>query len=83
MKKSGFDYAHPDQIEPDLRARLNSLTDGGKLLVEKMSAEQRTALKKLQEYEVAVARKSFQLQEEVLAPVEERIQQELFSRKVQ
>ena len=48
-----------------------------------MSAEQRAALKKLQEYELAVARKTFQLQEEVLTPVEERIQQELFSRKVQ
>jgi hypothetical protein len=83
MKKAGFDYDHPDQVEPDLRAQLNALTDGGKILVEKMSADQRSALKKLQEYELAVARKSFQLQEEVLTPVEERIQEELFSRKVQ
>ena len=83
MKKAGFDYAHPDQIEPDLRARLNALTDGGKIPIEKMSAEQRTGLKKLQDFERAVARKSFQMQEEVLTPVEERIQQELFSRKVQ
>jgi len=83
LKKAGFDYAHPDQIEPDLRARLNALTDGGRIPVEKMTAEQRTGLKKLQDFERAVARKSFQLQEEVLTPVEERIQQELFSRKVQ
>jgi hypothetical protein len=83
MKKAGFDYSHPDQIEPDLRARLNALTDGGRIPLEKMSEEKRTALKKLQTYEVAVARKSFQLQEEVLTPVEERIQQELFARKVQ
>ena len=83
MKKAGFDYTHPDQIEPDLRARLNALTDGGRIPLEKMSEEQRAALRKLQTYEVAVARKSFQLQEEVLTPVEERIQQELFARKVQ
>jgi hypothetical protein len=25
MKKAGFDYTHPDQIEPDLRAQLNAL----------------------------------------------------------
>ena len=31
MKKAGFDYAHPDEIEPDLRNRLNALTEGGKL----------------------------------------------------
>jgi hypothetical protein len=83
MKKAGFDYTHPDQIEPDLRAQLNALTGGGKIPLEKMSKEQLAALKQLQVYEIAVARKSFQLQEEVLTPVEERIQQELFARKVQ
>jgi hypothetical protein len=83
MKKAGFDYTHPDQIEPDLRARLNALTSGGKVPLEKLSKEQLDAFKKLQAYEIAVARKSFQLQEEVLTPVEERIQQELFARKVQ
>jgi hypothetical protein len=83
MKKAGFDYTHPDQIEPDLRARLNALTGGGKVPLEVMSEEQIAALKKLQAYEIAVARKSFQLQEQVLTPVEERIQEELFARKVQ
>lgn len=83
MKKAGFDYNHPDEIEPDLRSRLNALTDGGKLLVTKMSPDQKAALRKLQDYERAVAPKSFKLQEEVLAPVEERIQKELFTRKVE
>jgi hypothetical protein len=40
-------------------------------------------LRKLQDFERAVAIKSFKMQEEVLDPVEERIQKELFSRKVQ
>lgn len=83
MKKAGFDYAHPDDIEPDLRNRLNALTEGGKLLVAKMSSDRKAALRKLQDFERAVAVKSFKLQEQVLDPVEERIQGELFSRKVQ
>lgn len=83
MKKAGFDYNHPDDIEPDLRNRLNALTEGGKLLVAKMSPDQKTALRKLQDFERVVSVKSFKMQEEVLSPVEERIQQELFSRKVQ
>jgi hypothetical protein len=82
MKKAGFDYIHPDDIEPDLRNRLNALTGGGKLLVAKMSPDQIAALRKLQDFERLVAVKSFKMQEEVLTPVEERIQQELFSRKV-
>ena len=83
MQKVGFDYNHPDEIEPDLRNRLTVLTEGGKLLVAKMSPDQKAALRKLQDFERAIAIKSFKFQEEVLTPVEERIQQELFSRKVQ
>jgi hypothetical protein len=83
MKKSGFDYTHPDDVEPDIRLRLAALTNGSTILVEKMSLEQRNELKKLQDYERRVAAKTFKLQEDVLGPVEERIQQELFSRKVQ
>jgi len=83
MKKAGFDYSHPDEIEPELRNRLNALTDGGKLLATKMSPDQKAALRKLQDYERVVAAKSFKMSEEVLTPVEERIQKELFSRKVQ
>jgi hypothetical protein len=82
MKKAGFDYGHPDEIEPDLRNRLGTLTEGGKLLATKMSPDQKAALRKLQDFERLVAARSFKMQEEVLTPVEERIQEELFSRKV-
>jgi len=83
MRKAGFDYSHPDQVEPDIRARLAALTNGGSILVSAMSEEQKAALKRLQDYEMAVAVKTWRLQEEVLNPVEERIQMEVFSRKVQ
>jgi hypothetical protein len=83
MKKAGFEYNHPDEVEPDIRARLAALTDNGRILVERMSPEKQAALKKLQDFERAVASKSLKLQEEILTPVEERIQQEMFSRKVQ
>jgi hypothetical protein len=81
MRKAGFEYNHPDEVEPDIRERLAALTNGGTIPVEKMSPEQRDALKKLQEYELRVAVKNFELQQEVFDPVEEKILEELFARK--
>ena len=83
MKKTGFEYGHSDEIEPDLRNRLAALTDGGRLLVRQMTPEQRDGLRKLQDFERAVASRSYKLHEEVITPVEERIQQEMFARKPQ
>jgi len=83
MKKAGFEYNHPDEIEPDIRVRLAAITDNSRILVESMSPEQKAALKKLQDFERAVALKSTALQEQILTPVEEKIQQEMFSRKPQ
>jgi hypothetical protein len=48
-----------------------------------MSPEQRASLKQLHDYELAVANTSFKLQEEVLGPLEEKIHEEMFARKVQ
>lgn len=82
MKKAGFDYTHPEEVEPDIRTRLAALTANGAVPLDKMSEEQRAQLKKLQDHERRVAAKDFKLQEELIVPVEERIQQEMFSRKV-
>jgi len=83
MRKAGFSYNHPDEVEADIRERLAALTSGGKLLVKDMSPEQAAGLKKLQDYERRVAIKHFHLAEEIFDPVEERIEKEMYSRKVQ
>jgi hypothetical protein len=81
MNKAGFKYNHPDEVEADIRDRLASLTSGSTILVEKMSPEQRAALKELQDYERRVAAKNAKLQKEVIEPVEEKILEEMFARK--
>jgi hypothetical protein len=83
MKKSGFDYNHPDDVEPDIRSQLAALTSNSTIRVDQMTAQQRSEFRKLQDYERRVATKTFELQEKLLTPVEEQIQQELFARKVQ
>ena len=82
MRKAGFEYNHPDEVETDVRERLDALTAGGTIPVDKMSLEQLTALGELQDYERRVAVKNFELEEEVFDPVEEKIEKELFAREV-
>ena len=82
MRKAGYDYNHPDEVEPDVLKRLYAITDGGKIPVEKLSPEQRGALAKLQDYERMAAKTSSDLQEEYFDPVEEEIEKEHFARDV-
>jgi hypothetical protein len=81
MNKAGFKYNHPDEVEVDIRERLSALSGGGTILVEKMSPEQRAALKELQDYERRVAAKNMKMVKEVIEPVEEKILEEMFARK--
>jgi len=53
MHDHGFNYTTEQEIEPDLKRRLNALTKGA--LVEALSPESQRALKRLQEEEVAIA----------------------------
>ena len=82
MREEGFDYSHPDEVESDLRDRLDAITDGGSIAVAQMSPERLTALRDLQDYERRVALVDFELAEEIFDPVEERIQKEIFAREV-
>jgi hypothetical protein len=82
IRKHGYDYNHPDEIEPDVRKRLDALTQGGGIAVDKMSADQKAALRALQDYERRVASKSHDLIEKIVKPVEEQIEKEMFARAV-
>jgi len=82
MRKAGFDYDHPAEVETDLRERLDALTKGGTAPVEKFSPEDLAALKELQDYERRVAVVSFKLEQKIFDPVEERIEKELFAREI-
>lgn len=82
MREAGFDYSHPDEVEPDIRQRLLAITEGGKIPVEKLPRESQIALKKLRMYERRVAAVNFKLQEEIFDPVEQEIERELFAREV-
>jgi hypothetical protein len=83
MREEGFDYNHPDDIEPDISQRLYAITGGRMVPLTQMSPEQLTALKKLQEFERRVAKVGFELQEDIFEPVEEKIEKELFADKVE
>jgi hypothetical protein len=83
MRKAGFSYDHPDDVEHDIRKRLAALTSGGTMPVEQMTPAQRAGLKELQDYERRVAVKNFQLQEDVVDPVAEKIEREMFARRSQ
>ena len=82
MREEGYDYDHPDDVKPDLMDRLDAITDGRTIPLDKLSPERLAALEELQEYERKVAVTSFESAEEIFDPVEERIQKEMFSRDV-
>jgi len=82
MRKAGFNYQHPDEIEPDIKSRLAALTNGGTIPVEEMSPDQLRNLRKLQTYERRVAQKNMELQKALFEPVEAKIEKELFARDV-
>jgi hypothetical protein len=83
MRSAGFEYNHPDEVEGDVRKRLDAILGGETPLVEKLSPEQQAALKKLQEYERRVAKANMKLEEEVFDPVEARILKEMYARKIE
>ena len=82
MRKLGFDYAHPDDVGPDLHKRLDALTQSQSIALDKMSPDQTKALKALQDYELRVSKKHYDLMENLFDPVEEQIAKEMFARPV-
>ena len=79
MRKAGFDYAHPDDVTPDINKRLVALTKGRSIPIDKLTPDQLKGLKELQDFERRVTRKNFELRENLFDPVEEKIKKELFA----
>jgi hypothetical protein len=79
-RREGFDYDHPDDVEPDIRRRLYEITGGGTVPLEKLSPEALEALRELQAYERAVAVLTYELESRVFDPVEDRVERELYAR---
>jgi hypothetical protein len=79
MRKAGFDYAHPDDVTPDINKRLNALTRGRSIPLDKLTPEQLKGLKELQDFERRVTKKNFELRENLFDPVEEQIKKEMFA----
>jgi hypothetical protein len=77
IQAAGFHYNHEKEIEPDLRNRLDAITDG--LPLESLSPEAREALTALQSEERAIAVASTECEGEIIEPVEDQVERELFA----
>ncbi len=77
VRAAGFDYAHPDDIEPDLRQRLDEITGG--LPVEAISSDALVALEELRTEEMALGVVAFDCESDIIDPVEDRIERELYA----
>ncbi len=80
LRKAGYEYNHPDEIERDLRRRLHTITKG--LPLEQLSPDARAALKKLQDYERALAVVAQELVDSIVDPVTSRVEKELYARPI-
>ena len=83
MREEGFDSVDPETLEAGIRERLDAITGGETVPLEQLSPEQLAALEELQNYERRLAVKTLELEEKIIEPVEERVEKELFARKVE
>ena len=77
LRTAGFDYNHERDIEPDLRKRLDAVTDG--LPLESLSSDALTALQELQTYERSLASVAVGCEIRFLDPVADQVERELYA----
>ena len=80
MRKAGFEYGHPDEVEADILQRLDAITGGRSVPVDALSPDGVAALEELQDHERRVAAASLGLEVVLFEPVEELVEEELFGR---
>jgi hypothetical protein len=76
LREAGFNYNHPNEIEPDIKDRLDGITKD--LPLEALSGEAQTALTELQGEERAVAAVASECEAEFIEPVAVQIERELY-----
>lgn len=81
LRAKGFKYNRPDDIEPDLRKRLDAITHSAPL--DALTPDAVTALKQLQGEERAIAVAELGCTVEIIEPVEEQVLRELHAGTVQ
>ena len=77
LRAAGFEYNFEREIEPDLRKRLDAITDG--LPLDSLSSEARAALAELQTYERALAAVAVSCESRYLDPVANQVERELYA----
>jgi hypothetical protein len=77
IRAAGFDYNHERDIEPDLRKRLDAVTDG--LPLESLSSDALAALQELQTYERSLASIAVGCESRFLDPVANQVERELYA----
>ena len=77
MRDAGFDYNTPEDTEPDMKTRLDAITQGVK--VEEMSAADQAALVQLQGEERSVAVADYNCGLQFVEPVAQQVERELLS----
>ncbi|MFN8444068.1 MAG: hypothetical protein U0175_25020 [Caldilineaceae bacterium] len=75
LRKDGFNYNHPDEIESEIKKRLDAITNGAP--VDTLSPDAKAALTELQGEEKAVAVAATKCAEEIIEPVHTQIEREL------
>ena len=82
MNNGGVDqYSSPDEIEPDIQSQLDAITGGpGGQDPQSLDATGAAKLKDLQAFELRVADLSFKCEEKFVAPVQERVEKEIYGR---
>lgn len=76
VREAGFNYNHPNEVEPDIKNRLDAITEGAPL--EALSEDARVALTELQGEERAIAEVATACEEEIVEPVQAQIERELY-----
>jgi hypothetical protein len=76
VAKDGYDYAHPDDVEKDLAQRLDALAAGADPA--SLTGPAAEALAELQGEELAIAAVATACEEDVVEPVVEQVETELY-----